>query len=134
MIPPDRQVTGYRTLADLLRHEITSGSLPPGARFPSERDLQQRFGLARDTVRAAVAVLRDEGLIVVRHGHPSTVAEVREKTIVRVEIGSAIEARMPTLEERERLGVPPGWPVLHVTHPDGSGDLFPADRFRIVFT
>lgn len=44
--------------------------------MPSEKDLHDEFGLARETVRRALAVLRQEGLIEVRHGHGTFVAEV----------------------------------------------------------
>lgn len=124
-------MAGYRALADVLRERITSGQLAPGARFPSERDLQQEFGLSRDTVRDAIGVLRGEGAIVVRHGHTSTVADFGPKEDVIVEAGSTVEARTPTPAERERLGMPQGWPVLHVVRPDGSGDLYPAHLFRV---
>ena len=43
--------------------------------MPSEKDLHDEFGLARETVRRALAVLRAEGLIDVRHGHGTFVAE-----------------------------------------------------------
>ncbi len=132
MIPGEPTITGYRALANLLRDRITSGQYPPGARFPSERDLQQEFGLSRDTVRDAVAVLRGEGAIVVRHGHTSQVADFGPKEEVVVEAGSTIEARTPTEAEREALRMPHGWPVLHVVRPDGSGDLYPAHRYRVV--
>jgi DNA-binding GntR family transcriptional regulator len=58
----------YRQLADLLRTAITGGTYGPGDRLPSEPALQQEHGLARDTVRAAIAVLRDEGLVVTLPG------------------------------------------------------------------
>jgi len=43
--------------------------------MPSEKDLHDEFGLARETVRRALAVLRAEGLIDVRQGHGTFVAE-----------------------------------------------------------
>jgi mutator protein MutT len=43
--------------------------------MPSEKDLHDEFGLARETVRRAVAVLRTEGLIEVRPGRGTFVAE-----------------------------------------------------------
>ena len=52
--------------------------------MPSEKDLHDEFGLARETVRRALAVLRSEGLIDVRHGHGTFVAEIPEK----VELGA----------------------------------------------
>lgn len=53
----------YRQLALILRGEIESGKLSRLAALPSETTLQQTYGLSRDTVRAAVAALREEGLV-----------------------------------------------------------------------
>ena len=63
MIVPDREGAAYRQLAGVLRDRIRSGELPAGQRMPSEKDLHDEFGLARETVRRALAVLRGEGLI-----------------------------------------------------------------------
>lgn len=54
----------YVQLADILRDMIASGSLQPRAPLPSESYLQQQHGVARGTVRMAVGILRDEGLVV----------------------------------------------------------------------
>ncbi|MDR7278382.1 GntR family transcriptional regulator [Catenuloplanes atrovinosus] len=75
MITPDREGAAYRQLATVLRNRIRSGDLHPGHRIPSEKDLHDEFGLARETIRRALAVLRQEGLIEVRHGHGTFVAE-----------------------------------------------------------
>lgn len=53
----------YRQLADVIRARIESGELERFDPLPSESTLEQDFGLGRDTVRKALAVLRDEGLI-----------------------------------------------------------------------
>jgi GntR family transcriptional regulator len=54
----------YTQLADILREMITSGELQPRSLLPSESYLQQQHGVSRGTVRMAIAVLRDEGLVV----------------------------------------------------------------------
>jgi GntR family transcriptional regulator len=51
-------------LANLLRAMIVSGELGPRAALPSESYLQQQHGVSRGTVRSAVGILRDEGLVV----------------------------------------------------------------------
>jgi DNA-binding GntR family transcriptional regulator len=56
-IPP------YRQIADILRDRIESGEIPPGRRIPSLTELEQEFTVARDTLRKAVQVLKDEGLV-----------------------------------------------------------------------
>ncbi|WP_433051154.1 GntR family transcriptional regulator [Dactylosporangium sp. CS-033363] len=75
MITPDREGAAYRQLATVLRDRIRNGELPPGRRMPSEKDLHDEFGLARETVRRAMAVLRSEGLIEIRPGHGTFVVD-----------------------------------------------------------
>jgi GntR family transcriptional regulator len=65
----------YRQLASLLRSEITSGQLAPGKPLPSESTLMGEPGISRDTVRKAVGMLRDEGLVVTVQGKGSYVAD-----------------------------------------------------------
>ena len=83
MIVPDREGAAYRQVASVLRGRITSGELPPGQRMPSEKDLHDEFGLARETVRRAIAVLRAEGLVEVRHGHGTFVVDAPESVELR---------------------------------------------------
>jgi DNA-binding GntR family transcriptional regulator len=54
----------YLQLANILREMIESGELPPRAPLPSESYLQQQHGVSRGTVRTAVSILRDEGLVI----------------------------------------------------------------------
>lgn len=54
----------YQQLAADLRARVTAGEWKPGELLPSESYLQQEYGLGRSTVRAALALLRDEGLVV----------------------------------------------------------------------
>jgi GntR family transcriptional regulator len=54
----------YLQLAELLAAQIQSGELPPGRAIPSEKALQQTYGVSRGTARHAVAVLRERGLVI----------------------------------------------------------------------
>jgi GntR family transcriptional regulator len=58
-------VTPYRQLAGILHARIARGDWAPGRRMASENDLVQQYGLARTTVRRAIAVLVEEGAVVV---------------------------------------------------------------------
>ncbi|GIH16072.1 winged helix-turn-helix domain-containing protein [Rugosimonospora africana] len=60
-------LNGWRTLAEQISEQISSGCLAPGQRLPSEEQLQQRTGLSRTTVRAAIAELRRLGQVETRH-------------------------------------------------------------------
>jgi GntR family transcriptional regulator len=57
------EVPLYRQLAAIIRARIESGELARLDPLPSESTLEQEFGLGRDSVRKALAVLREEGLI-----------------------------------------------------------------------
>jgi GntR family transcriptional regulator len=64
----------YVQLANVLRAMIESGELQPRAPLPSESYLQQEQGVSRGTVRMAVAILRDEGLVVTIGGRGTFVS------------------------------------------------------------
>jgi DNA-binding GntR family transcriptional regulator len=60
-------------LANELRAKIQSGELASGQPIPSESYLQQQHGVARGTVRAAVKILQDEGLVITIQGRATYV-------------------------------------------------------------
>lgn len=62
------EVPTYRQLADELRRLIRTGQLKSGDRLPSIHELMAETGLAQNTIRSAVAVLREEGLVVTAPG------------------------------------------------------------------
>ena len=58
----------YLRVADDIAARIASGELAAGARLRSERDLAEYYEVAYGTVRHAMEVLRDRGLIETIHG------------------------------------------------------------------
>ncbi|MFM9611652.1 MULTISPECIES: GntR family transcriptional regulator [Streptomyces] len=62
-IDPRAPEPPYRQIAADLAAEIKSGELAPGRPLPSEKELTERYGVARNTARSALTVLRDQGLI-----------------------------------------------------------------------
>jgi GntR family transcriptional regulator len=60
-------------LADLLRAEILEGQRRPGTQLPTESEFQHAYGVSRTTVRAALATLASEGLVLTRKGFGSYV-------------------------------------------------------------
>jgi GntR family transcriptional regulator len=70
----------YVQLAGILRDMITAGELAPRAPLPSESYLQQEQGVSRGTVRMAVAILRDEGLVVTIGGRGTFVRPATSDT------------------------------------------------------
>lgn len=56
----------WREIAADLREAIESGRYAPGDRLPTEDELTQQYGVARSTVRKALAELTAVGLITAR--------------------------------------------------------------------
>jgi len=56
-------VTPYRQLAEILKARIARGDWADGRRIASETSLVQQYGLARSTVRRAIAVLAEEQIV-----------------------------------------------------------------------
>lgn len=81
----------HRWLYDELRKAILAGTLAPGARLPSTRDLAARFNVSRGTVLGVFAQLEAEGYLSGAVGRGSFVAaelpdrriDNRERTSVR---------------------------------------------------
>jgi GntR family transcriptional regulator len=89
----------YRTIAAELRSQITAGELGAGAVLPSEADLAGSYGVSRVTVRKALEVLRDEGIVGSRQGFGWFVAApvVRRSlgTLSTIEADLAAQGREP---------------------------------------
>ena len=58
----------YQEIADELRRQIGAGELAPGRLLPSEAELRAAYATSRITVRKALEVLREEGLLDARQG------------------------------------------------------------------
>ena len=67
----DSAVSVAAQVARDLEADIDGGALPPDTRLPSEAELAGQYGVARITVRAAIAMLRDTGKVVTVHGRGS---------------------------------------------------------------
>ena len=63
IIDREGPVPPYRQIADDLRRKIEDGAIPPGRRIPSTVEMEQEYEVARDTLRKATKVLKDEGLV-----------------------------------------------------------------------
>lgn len=63
----------YLQVAGGLRAAIQVGEYAPGAQLPTYQELADTWGVAINTAKSAVALLRDEGLAVIQHGKGSFV-------------------------------------------------------------
>ncbi|MGW0792217.1 FadR/GntR family transcriptional regulator [Streptomyces sp. NPDC002911] len=61
-----------------LRNQITAGEWPVGSRIPTEPELVEQLGVARNTVREAVRALAHNGLLDIRQGSGTYVVATSE--------------------------------------------------------
>ncbi|MER5912822.1 FadR/GntR family transcriptional regulator [Streptomyces sp. NPDC001982] len=74
---PRRSALSEQVIAEL-RTQITSGEWPVGSRIPTEPELVEQLGVARNTVREAVRALAHNGLLDIRQGSGTYVAATSE--------------------------------------------------------
>jgi DNA-binding FadR family transcriptional regulator len=84
-----------RRVASQLRADIEHGKYRPGTKLPSYRQLEDSYGVARNTVAAALRVLQGEGLVDIR---PNSGAYVRDPNAPR-----ARDIRTELLDLQEQL-------------------------------
>jgi len=68
-LPPHRQMAAW------IVSRIDTGELTEGQPIPSEKELQDAFGIARTTARRAIAYLRDNGVVRTVAGRGTYVAK-----------------------------------------------------------
>ena len=102
----DSSVPVATQVARDIEEDIKAGRIAPDTRLPSEVDLSEQYGVARMTVRRAVAQLRDKGLVVTVHGRGSfvSVAPVSPTDLA----GCTSHGQEPLAYEVPRLAVPTG--------------------------
>ena len=65
----------YAQLADLIRTDITKGKLKKGDMLPTEKELGDSYNVSRITVRGALSILAEEGLIYRKKGRGTIVKQ-----------------------------------------------------------
>jgi GntR family transcriptional regulator len=120
----------YARIAASLASDIAAGTLLPGTQLPPEEGLTERFGVSRTTVRKAVESLVVGGLVEIRRGKGTFVAEPKIRQDL-TELSGFVEdmlalGRTPTarlLDKRavaanktvaQQLGILPGTQVYRI--------------------
>jgi GntR family transcriptional regulator, transcriptional repressor for pyruvate dehydrogenase complex len=68
VIGAKRRPQAFEYVAEQLRREIALGLISPGQALPTERDLARLLHAGRATIQAALALLKEEGLVESRRG------------------------------------------------------------------
>ena len=125
----------YRQVVVALRAEIEA-QLQPGQAIATESELERRFGVSRITVRKAIEMLAQEGLLVRRQGSGTFVARRLVTEQLGVLLGWTDSMRMQGLEPQtvdcEMLRVvPPAWVVQALRlDPDAPEPVLRIQRLR----
>ena len=128
-VRPESDLPGFLQIAAQLRHDIAAGAYPPGSKLPSETELVRAFGVARMTVRAGLAELRNEGLVVSEQGRGvfvRSVPPVRRLASDRFARHHREAGKAAFLAEAESLAATPSVDEIDVhsgTAPDRIADL-----------
>jgi len=116
---------------DRLEKAIRDGALPPGAQLPGEHELAEQLSIGRSTLREALRLLEQDGVIDVQHGRGrfvSALATLRaERPVTEFESVTEmlsglgyrvrnrvvrVETRDATAEQTRALNLTEGSPVI----------------------
>ena len=136
----------YQQVADDLRQKIASAEFPVGSAIPSTAELTRTHGVSTTVVRAAVAQLRADGLLIGQPGKGvfvrSTPEAAAERAVTIDDLSKRVEElhaelRRVESEQRDELAAEVAALRQHVglihTHLiglyDQLGQPYPGDRF-----
>lgn len=128
-IDPESYEPAYVQLVNILRRKVAAGEYRPGARLPSEGQLCRTYAVSPMTVRRAVNVLLDQGVVTTSQGKGTFVKPMelsasafglenllsllkdKEKTAVKL-----IAVNVVAADERvgRKLGVSKGTRVIYI--------------------
>ena len=116
-------------IAAYLRDRIINGDFEPGEKLPSLRQLEAQFTVAANTVRAAIATLTRERLVVSEQGRGVIVRHHRQLTMrpAAYKTPARQGEKYQWLTENEKRGMAAKAKLLHV------GDVVPPAAVREVF-
>jgi len=106
-IDRDSYEPAYNQLVNILRHQIAAGIFRPGDRLPSEAQLCGRYQVSPMTVRRAINILVDQGVV--------STAQGRGTFVKPPELGTATfdlqELQSLFSDERTTARILEAWPV-----------------------
>lgn len=118
----------YIQVAAVMRQRIERNQWKPGQKISTLVELEHEFEVARVTVRQAVDILRQEGLLNCQQGRGTFVAEKplnRHWLELATEWRILVETIRHNVPKRIKVDHPPRFPDLH----DGEGELAPKYTF-----
>ncbi|MDS1141372.1 FCD domain-containing protein [Pusillimonas sp. SM2304] len=109
------RTAGIRALSDHLLLEMSQGSLRQGVKLPPERELGERFGISRGSVRRVLGHFREQGLITQTVGS-GTFVSAQAESLRQTQAEPAAVHTSPAELMVARLLIEPLMPGLIVQH------------------
>jgi GntR family transcriptional regulator, transcriptional repressor for pyruvate dehydrogenase complex len=106
LLKPVERSSLVQSVVDQLLNLIKDGTLAPGDRLPSERELMKNLGVGRSTIREALRSLAMMDLVDLRPGQGSFVKEMGVNNVINPDLLTALMNRNLTadlLEMREMI-------------------------------
>ena len=98
-VDPSSEAPIFEQLAASVRAEVARGTLVPGDRLPSARELAESLEVNLHTVLHAYQELRDEGLVDLRRGRGAVITEL---AVANAELQNSVQS---LVAEARRLGI-----------------------------
>ncbi len=134
----DNTIAYYYQVAETLKGRIESREYPPGSLLPSEKDLSVEFGVSNITIRKAMSLLVEQGLVVRRRGVGTRVLETGDHRIplkITGNFGDWVDSALSrreklTIEVLEMATVPCPHPVATTLRRAPGSDIWRLKRIR----
>lgn len=81
----------YQQLSETVKQQIMDGHFQEGDQLPTEAEFSQQFGVSRITVRKAIEILADDGIVVRKQGIGTFVACKRLNRVMKNQVISFTE-------------------------------------------
>lgn len=78
-------------VAEAVGAQIGNGTYKPGDKLPAEPELMKVFGVGRSSVREAMKLLANAGIVRVRQGAGTFVSEKRDRNGLRIDLADRTE-------------------------------------------
>ena len=102
----------YKQIASDLREQITTGTLPPGSQLPTEPELAAAHDASRSTVRLAIGLLIQQGLVETKQGIGTYVTEPATALTVVLSRQEDWRAGEPADAALRPTGEPADWSAI----------------------
>jgi GntR family transcriptional regulator len=107
----------YLKIAERIRADIVSGTLPEGLKLPSQRELAQEFQTTLMTVRQALELLEDEELVRTEHGRGMFISSPRIREYDRERL-FGFDTEMGLRHQKIETRLLPG--LAELIHPEAA--------------